>query len=120
MANDRSKNLDALFAFLDESAQLVPSADTGNAGSRRALPRNGENVAERVVVKAGHCAEIRGQGFALAFLKLLEQEVNGLFDELLRGVLALGGALLIGGVAAERRILSVRRGGGVVGAVCRS
>ena len=64
-------------------------------------------------MKAGHCPEILGQGFALAFLKLFEQEVNGLFNELLRGVLTFGGALLIGRVAAERRILPVRRGGGV-------
>ena len=112
VANDGGKNLNALLALLHEPAQLVPSADSGNAGSGRPLPRDGENVAKAVIVKTGHCAEIRGQGFALAFLKLLEQEVNGLFDELLRGVLALGGALLIGRIAAMRRILPVRRGGG--------
>jgi len=111
MANDGGKNLNALLALPHKPAQLVPSADTGNAGSGWALPCDGENIAKAVVVKTGHCAEIRGQGFALALLKLLEQEVNGLLDELLRGVFALGSALLIGGVAAVRRILPVRRGG---------
>ena len=46
VTNNRGKNLDAFFAFLYKPAQLVPSADTGNAGSRRALPRDGENVAK--------------------------------------------------------------------------
>jgi hypothetical protein len=68
--------------------------------TNRALPRDGENVAERVIVKAGHCRQIRGQRLALACFKLLEQELDGLLDELLHGVFALGGALLVGGFAA--------------------
>jgi len=43
-----------------------------------------------------HCREVGGQGFALARFKLLEQEVHGLLDELLSGVVFLGGALLVG------------------------
>jgi len=37
-----------------------------------------------------------------------------LLDELLRGVVALRGALLGRGFAAVRRIFAMRRGGGVV------
>ena len=102
MANDRGKNLNAFLALLHKPAQLVPSADTGNAGGGWALPCDGKNVAKAVIVKPGHRSEIRGQGFALAFLKLLDQIVNGLLDELLCGVVALAGALLI------RRVVRVR------------
>jgi hypothetical protein len=42
-----------------------------------------------------------------------------LLDELLRGVVALRGALLVRGFAAERRIVAVRRGGGGVAAGVR-
>ena len=58
-----------------------------------------------------HRAEIGGQGFALACLKLLEQIIHGLLDELLCGVVLLRGALLVRGIAAgaKRRILTVRR-----------
>ena len=65
-------------------------------------------------METGHCCEIRGQSFALARFKLLEQVIHGLLDELLRGVVALRGALLVRGFAAVRRIFAVRRGGGVV------
>ena len=65
-------------------------------------------------METGHCRKIGGQGFALARLKLLDQKVHGLLDELLRGVVALRGALLVGRFAAERRIVAVRRGGGGV------
>jgi len=60
------------------------------------LPCNGEDVAKAVVVKPRHCAEVRGQGLALARFKLLDEEVHGLLDELLGGVLPLRGALLVG------------------------
>jgi len=63
-------------------------------------------------MKPGHCGEIRGQGFALARFKLLNEKVHGLLDKLLRGVVALRSALLVGRFApvAERRIFAVRRG----------
>ena len=51
-------------------------------------------------METGHRREIRGQGFALARFKLLEQVIHGLLDELLRGVVALRGALLVRGFAA--------------------
>ncbi len=51
-------------------------------------------------METGHRREIRGQCFALARFKLLEQVIHGLLDELLRGVVALRGALLVGGFAA--------------------
>jgi hypothetical protein len=28
-----------------------------------------------------HCSEVRGQGFALARLKLLNEKINGLLDD---------------------------------------
>jgi len=57
-----------------------------------------------------HRAEIRGQGFALACLKLLDEVVNGLLDELLCWVVFLAGALLVRRLAAVLpcRILPVR------------
>jgi hypothetical protein len=67
-------------------------------------------------METGHRCEICGQCFALASFKLLEQVVYGLFDELLRGVIALRGALLVGRFARHRRIFTVRRGGGGVAA----
>jgi hypothetical protein len=71
-----------------------------------------QNIPEGIRMKPGHCGEIRGQCLALARFKLLNQEVHGLLDKLLRGVVALRGALLVRGLAAERRILAVRRGCG--------
>ena len=114
VSNHRGENLDSLFAALHKPAQLLPRVEPGDAGRRWALPRNAQNVPERVVMETGHCREIRGQSFALARFKLLEQVIHGLLDELLRGVVALRGALLVGGFAAVRRIFAVRRGGGVV------
>jgi hypothetical protein len=55
-----------------------------------------QNISKRVRMKPGHGGEIRGQSLALARFKLLEQKVYGLLDELLRGVVALRGALLVG------------------------
>ena len=59
-----------------------------------------------------HRAKVRGQGFALACLKLLNEVVHGLLDELLCGVVFLAGALLVRRLAAVLpcRILPVRRG----------
>jgi hypothetical protein len=70
-------------------------------------------------MEPGHCGEIRGQCLALARFKLLEQKVYCLFDELLCGVVFLRGALLVRGLAAERRIFAVRRGGGGIAAGVR-
>ena len=59
-----------------------------------------------------HCAEVRGQRFALACLKLLNEIVHGLLDELLGGVVLLAAALLVRRLAAVLpcRIFPVRRG----------
>ena len=83
-----------------------------------ALPCNGKDVAKAVFVEAGHCAEVRGQGLALARLKLLNEKIHGLLDDKLCGVVLLAGALLVGGGAALgalRRIFPVRRGGAADG-----
>jgi len=66
-------------------------------------------------METGHCRKVGGQRFTLACLKLLDEKVHGLLDELLRGVVAQRGALLVGGLARKRRIVAVRRGGGAVG-----
>ena len=47
-------------------------------------------------METGHRREIRGKCFALARFKLLKQVIHGLLDELLRWVVALRGALLVG------------------------
>jgi len=59
-----------------------------------------------------HRAEIRGQSFALARLKLLDEVIHGLLDELLCRVVFLAVALLVRRLAAVLpcRIFSVRRG----------
>jgi hypothetical protein len=54
-------------------------------------------------METGHRREICGQCLALARFKLLKQVIHGLLDKLLRGVVALRGALLVRGFAAERR-----------------
>ena len=58
-----------------------------------------------------HRAKIRGQGFALARLKLLDEVIHGLLNDYLRGVVFLARALLIRRVVAGplRRIFPVRR-----------
>jgi hypothetical protein len=88
--------VDALLALPHKPTQLVPCANARDSGRRWALPCDGENVAETVIVETGHCAEMRGQRFALARLKLLEQVIHGLFDELLCGVLPRRAAQLVG------------------------
>jgi len=120
VTDDRSKNLDALLASLDEPAQLLPRRKPGYAGRRRALPCDGQNVPEGIGMEPSHCSKVGGQGFALARLKLQEEVVHGLLDELLCGVVFLGGALLVRrfAVTAERRIFPVRRGGGGCAAGC--
>jgi hypothetical protein len=54
---------------------------------------DGKDVAETVVVKAGHCAQIGGEGLALALLKLLDQVLNVLSDDLLSGGLLAAGLM---------------------------
>src|SRR5581483_558976 len=63
-------------------------------------------------MEPSHRAKIRSQGFAFACLKLLDQIVHGLLDELLCGVVFLAGALLVRRFAAGPtcRIIPVRRG----------
>jgi len=63
---------------------------------------DGKNVAERVVVEMGHRSEISCERLALALLKLLNEKLDVLGNDLLSG-----GMLA---VAVERRILTVRRG----------
>jgi hypothetical protein len=63
--------------------------------------RDGKNVAERVIVETGHCIEIGGERLTFALLKLFDQMLDVLGDDLLRGGLLT--------VAALRRITAVRR-----------
>jgi hypothetical protein len=119
MSNHRRENLNALLSALHKPPQLLPSVKPCNVACGRALSRDGENVSEAVFVETGHRREIGGQGFALACFKLLEQVIHGLLDELLRRVVALRGALLVGRLARRRRIVTVRRGGcGVAAGGC--
>jgi hypothetical protein len=69
-------------------------------------------------MEPGHCREIRGQGFALARFKLLEQVVHGLLDELLCGVVFLRGALLVGRFARLRSAAFLLCGAVVVLCCC--
>lgn len=46
-----------------------------------------QNIAKRISMERRHRRQIRSQRVALACLKLLEQELDGLLDELLRGFL---------------------------------
>ena len=112
MADDRRENLNTFLALLHKSAKLVPCANARYSGGCRALSGDLQNVAERIGMEPRHRAKIRGQGFALARLKLLNEVVHGLLDELLCGVVFLAGALLVRRLAAVLpcRIFPVRRG----------
>jgi len=63
-------------------------------------------------VEPRHRSEVRGQGFALARLKLLDEVIHGLLDDYLSGVVFLARSVLIRRVAAGplRRIFPVRCG----------
>lgn len=63
-------------------------------------------------MKLRHGREKSGEGFALTCFKLPDEMIYGLLDEQLRGIVALGVALLIRRVAPapKRRITLVRRG----------
>jgi hypothetical protein len=117
MSYHRGENLDTLLAFLHKAAEFLPRMESGNVGCCRALSRDAHNVSEAVRMETGHRREIRGQRLALAFLELLEQVIDGLLDELLCGVILLHGALLIGRLSLESRILAVRCRVGVAAGV---
>lgn len=120
MDDNGGENLNTFLAFLHEPAQLLLHRKTGYPGNGRALPCNCEDVSKRIGMETGHCGKVGGRRFALACLKLLEQETHGLLDELLREVIFLCVALLVGRFAlvAERRILPVRRNACGCGAGC--
>lgn len=65
-----------------------------------------QDLAEGIVVKTGHRAEIGGEHVAVPRIKLLDEVIDCLLDELLRGVFGLCGALLIrrGAAVGLRRI----------------
>jgi hypothetical protein len=81
-ANHRGKNRDALLPLLDVTAKLIPSADARNVGCVGAMMRDGRNVFKAVVVKAGHGAEVSRESFTLALLKLLDQMLDVLGNDL--------------------------------------
>jgi len=101
-ADHRSQNRDALLALLDVTAKLVPSANARNVCCVGAMVRDGKNVSKAVVVEPGHGAEVRRESLALALLKLLDQVLDVLGNDLLSGGLLAA--------AAQRRIFAVRRG----------
>ena len=92
-------------------SKLLPFAESGHVGCRGPLTGDLQNVAERVVVEPRHRAQIGGEHVALPRVKLLDEVIDSLLDELLRRVFALRGALLVRRVAALglRRIFAVRR-----------
>jgi hypothetical protein len=116
-AGNRRENLNSLLAFLDETAQFLPFAESRHVSRGGPLTGDLQDVAERVVVKARHRAEIGGEHVALPRIQLLNEVIDCLLDELLRGVFALCRALLVGRGArvALRRIFPVRRGVPVAG-----
>src|ERR1017187_2670077 len=100
MADDRRENLNTFLALLHKSAKLVPCANARYSGGGRALSGDLQNVPERIRMETRHRAEIRGQSFALARLKLLDEVIHGLLDKLLGGVVLLAVALLVRRLAA--------------------
>ena len=83
MADDRRENLNTFLALLHKPAKLVPCTNARYSGGGRALSGDLQNVPERIGMETRHRAEIRGQSLALARLKLLNEVVHGLLDELL-------------------------------------
>jgi hypothetical protein len=81
-----------LLALLDVTPKLVPSANARNVGCVGAVVGDGKNVSKAVVVKAGHGAEVGGERLALALLKLLDQMLDILSNDLLRGGLLAAAA----------------------------
>ena len=67
-----------------------------------------ERMLPKLTVEAGHCVEVGGERLALALLKLFDQVLDILRDDLLSGRLL---------AAALRRICAVRRGGAAALAV---
>lgn len=54
IAYDRRENLDAFLAALHETAEFPPCAISGDAHSRGPLTRNGNDIAEAVIVEPRH------------------------------------------------------------------
>ena len=91
----RGLNRDALLPLHDVTSKLIPSVKARNVRCVGAVKRDGKNVAERVPVKASHCAEVGSERLALALLKLLDEGLD------VGGDCFLGGLplwLLFGGV----------------------
>src|ERR1035438_54372 len=97
-ANHRSQNRNTLLPLLDIVAKLIPCSDARNVGCVGAMMRDGKNVSETVIVEAGHCAKVGCERFALALLKLLDQMLDVLSDDLLRGGLLAADFLLAAAV----------------------
>src|ERR1035437_4145448 len=57
LANDRCKDADAVFAFLDGAFQALPCVKTGYAGSVWRLAPNKNLVTKAVTIKTANCVE---------------------------------------------------------------
>src|SRR5216683_2529675 len=77
---------------------MVPRIHARDSGSRRALPRDFEDVAEAVVVKTAHRVEIGRERIAVSCLQLLDEAFQVRSDDLLCGL----PLLLLFGVLSRR------------------
>src|ERR1700723_1354696 len=76
IADHWGEDENAFFATPDEAAKRSPSAVSGNVSSVWLLPRNEHDVAEAVVVKLGHCAEILVKDCTLPGLQRSHQIIH--------------------------------------------
>jgi len=75
VANHPCQNRYALLTLGDVAAKLITCAESGNACFVQTKSSDGKDVAERVVVKSGQCAEVGGYRLALALLKPLDERL---------------------------------------------
>ena len=79
-----------MLTLLHSAAKLVPRIHSGYVGCIGLLSCDFKDVAERVVVKTAHGGEICRERVTVSRLKLLDEEVYILLDELLLRLLLLG------------------------------
>lgn len=99
IAEDRSENWNAFFAFLHKASKLVPGADACDVGCGRAGTDNTQDIGERIPPELCRRSEISSQCLALARFKWPDEMVYCLLDDELRRVIALSAALPVRRVA---------------------
>ncbi len=82
-SHDGGENQDAFLAFLDEAAELVPSAQPRDVTGIRFLHGDEQDIVQTIAMETANGFEIASKRFAVALLQRSDELLGGVFGDFL-------------------------------------